>query len=206
MSCSGVKDEHLLMWNMGWGPYWKSSSVVGRRDYSAIDSGAEKKEMGVTQRSHADSRENNILDDNSSQPSLKDYAIKYSKQSPSHSGRNRRPVILRCCRWTNIWVYTSAANQNYSTLDASELEVLCNTRMFLCNVSAFITFITLIFHKSYYGAFLRELCIRGFLVKVPREAHENWKRNEVKFDSCLCRFFIFPSRRGIFNLRMLVYF
>lgn len=61
-----------------------------------------KKEMGVTRRTHADSLENNILEDNSSQPSLKDYAIKYSKQSESHRGRNRRPVILCCCRWTNI--------------------------------------------------------------------------------------------------------
>ena len=101
-----------------------------------------KKKLGVTRRTPADSQENNILEDISSQPSLKAYAIKSSKQSQSHRWWNERPVIFCCCRRTNIWVHTSAVNQNYSSLAASELEVLCNARMFLCKVAAFITFIT----------------------------------------------------------------
>lgn len=60
-----------------------------------IDSGVQN-ETG----SHADSLKDNILRDNSSKPSIKDYAVKYSKQSQSRSRRNRRPVILCCCRWT----------------------------------------------------------------------------------------------------------
>lgn len=156
MSCSYVKDEHLRceMWDLGFigkTPQLWATGITADYLSATIDS-AVKKEMGVTQRTHADSRENNILEDNISPPSLKDYAIKYSKQSQSRSGRNRRPVILCCCRWTNIWVYTSAANHNYSTLDASELEVLCNARMFLCNASTFITFRTPIFHNSSSGA------------------------------------------------------
>lgn len=44
-------------------------------NFITVDS-AVKKEIAVPQRAHADSLENNILEDNSSQPSLKDYAIK----------------------------------------------------------------------------------------------------------------------------------
>lgn len=168
MSACVIYWRKCEIWDFGFignTPQLRATGIIEDYLIATIDSGVKK--MGVTRRTHADSFENNILEDDSSQPSLNDYAIKYSKQSQSHSGRNRRPVILCCCRWTNIWVYTSAVNQNYSTLGASELEVLCNTRMFLCNVSAFITFITPVFHNSYYGAFLRALCIGGFLVRFP---------------------------------------
>lgn len=144
---------YLLMWNRGFGVYWKHFSVVGNRNNSGLFKYNHWFWSPKWNGSHADPLKNNILRDNSSKPSIKDYAVKHSKQSQSHRRGNRRPVILCCCRWTNIWVYTSAVNQNYSTLDASEHEVLCNTSMFLCDVSAFITFITPIFQNSYYGAF-----------------------------------------------------
>lgn len=123
------------------------------------------------------------LRDSSSQSSIKGYAMTYSKESGSHGRRNRRPVILCCCWWTNVWVHTSAVNQNYSTLAASDLEVLCDISMLLCNVSAFITFIMPVFQNSYYGAF------GGFVV---RYAHDSWIRDkEASWKLCrqLCRFF-----------------
>lgn len=97
---------------------------------------------GVAGRAHADSLENNISEDSRSQPSLKDLVI-----NTPNSHRNRRPVIWCSSSSTNIWVYTSAVNQNYSTLAASELEVLYDRGMFLCIGLLFIAFITFFFLK-----------------------------------------------------------
>lgn len=111
----------------------------------------------MTWRAHADSLENNIVKYNSSLALIKRPRHKIL-QSPSQ--RNRRPVIWSCCRWTNIWLHTSAVNQNYSARDASELQVSCNARMFLCHGFAFITFTTLIFRipikKHFIGRFYVE--------------------------------------------------
>ena len=71
----GVVGNTPLLWAEG----------ITADHFITVDS-AVKKEIGVTQRTHADSLENNIQEDNSSQPSLKDYAIKHAEVKAGETG------------------------------------------------------------------------------------------------------------------------
>lgn len=66
---------------------------------------------------------------------------------------NERAVILSCCRWTNIWVHTSAVNQNYSSLGRVRSLRSCVTQecFFETCPAAFIRFITPPLYFFYYS-------------------------------------------------------
>lgn len=95
-------------------------------------------------------------------------------------------------------------SQNYSTLDAFELEVFCSTRMFVCHDPSFfsITLITHILHNFYYGECFIALCIRGIwdmwsgkLMKTEQEIKKDNKKYAGSFGYLCCVFLLLLKKK-----------